>query len=105
MRWKAKRMLEERLKVWASDRGYGLAVADIGVVATVRKKLESRRDSGLIDPVFFAEYLSKFRFLEGIEMAGPKRVVMVAVPSPLSVVPVVARGRTVETLIPPTYVR
>jgi len=97
-------MLEERLRAWAAERGYGLEVADIGVVDTVRKKLEARRDSGLIDPAFFAEYLSKFRFLEGVEIAGPKRVVMVAVPSPVSVVPMKAGGRTIETLIPPTYV-
>jgi epoxyqueuosine reductase len=97
-------MLEERLREWAAGRGYGLAIANVGVVATVRKKLEARRDSGLIDPVFFAENLSKFRFLEGVEMAGPKRVVMVAVPSPVSIVPVKTGGRTIETLIPPTYV-
>ncbi|HSA96401.1 MAG TPA: 4Fe-4S double cluster binding domain-containing protein [Acidobacteriota bacterium] len=97
-------MLEERLRAWAAGRGYGLAIADIGVIATVRTKLEARRDSGLIDPAFFAERLSKFRFLEGVEMAGPKRVVMVAVPSPASVVLVRTGGRTIEALIPPTYV-
>jgi epoxyqueuosine reductase len=97
--------LDDRLHEWAAARGYGLAVADIGVVETVRRKLEERRASGMINAAFFEENLTKFRYLEGASISGPASVVMVAVPSPISVLPVRIGSRTIETLIPPTYVR
>jgi hypothetical protein len=56
-------MQADRLKAGAADRGYGLATTDLGVVEVVRKKPEDRRDSGMIDAAFFAEDLSKLRFL------------------------------------------
>jgi epoxyqueuosine reductase len=97
--------LEDRLRDWGAARGYGLAVADIGVVETVRRKLEERRASGMIDAGFFEENLTKFRYLEGASITGPAWVVMLAVPSPISVLPVTIGSRTIDTLIPPTYVR
>ena len=98
-------MLEDRLKEWAAARGYGLAIADIGVVEEVRKKLEERRSSGMIDPGFFEENLTDFRYLEEASITGSERVVMAAVPSPISALPVRVGGRKIEVLIPPTYVR
>jgi len=98
-------MLQKRLKEWAAARGYGLAVADSAVVGSVRRKLEDRRASGLIDAAFFEEYLAKFRYLEGSSIKGPKWVIMVTVPSPTSVLSFKLAGRTIDALIPPTYVR
>jgi epoxyqueuosine reductase len=97
--------LEDRLHDWAAARGYGLAIADAGVVETVRKKLEERRASGAIDPGFFEENLAKFRWLEEASIAGSKCVVMAVVPSPINVLPVTVGGRKMDALIPPTYVR
>ena len=97
--------LENRLRDWAAARGYGLAIAETGVVETVRKKLEERRASGMIEAGFFEENLTKFRYLEGTAITGSKCVVMVAVPSPISVLPVTIGGRKIDALIPPTYVR
>ena len=101
----AEDSFEARLRSWAADRGYGLAVADIGVVETVRKKLEERRSSGMIDPGFFEEYLAGFRYLEEIKIAGSERVVVVAVPSPIGILPVTVGGRKIDLRIPPTYIR
>jgi len=98
-------MLAENLKGWAAARGYRLAIADIGIVEAVRHKLEERRSSGMIDPGFYEEYLSTFRYLEGTSIAGARYVIMVAVPSPISVLRVTVGGRKIGALIPPTYIR
>lgn len=98
-------MIEDRLRDWAAARGYGIAVAGPAIVDVVKRKLEDRRAGGMLDPAFFAGNLSSFRFLEGISIQGPVSVVMVAVPVPIHTVRVTAGGRTIEALIPPTYVR
>lgn len=98
-------MLQERLREWAAARGYACAMADLGVVETVRRKLEERRAAGMIEAGFFTENLAGFRYLEGSSITGPACVVVLAVPSPISVLPVTVDGRRVETLIPPTYIR
>lgn len=98
-------MLEERLGEWAAARGYRLATADVTIIEAVRQKLERRRASGLINAAFFQENLTKFRYLDGSSIKGPKRLVLVAVPSPVSVVTLQIGGRIVEALIPPTYIR
>jgi epoxyqueuosine reductase len=98
-------MSPDRLREWADARGYGIAVAGPQVVDVVRRKLEERRTSLMIDPDFFSENLGSFRYLDGISFSGPICVVVVAVPSPLRTLPVSFGGRTIETLLPPTYVR
>jgi epoxyqueuosine reductase len=86
-------------------RGYGLAIAGTGIIDAVRKKLEERRSAGMIDADFFKESLGGFRYLDGAAAAGPKRVVMVAVPCPIHVLPLKVGRRKIDALIPPTYVR
>lgn len=98
-------MIERRLRDWAARRGYGIAFAGAEVVGEVQRKLEERRAQGLIAADFFAESLSFFRFLEGISVPSPVLIVMVAVPVPTHTVPVTIGGKTIETLLPPTYVR
>jgi epoxyqueuosine reductase len=98
-------MLEKRLGEWAAARGYRLATADVTIIEAVRQKLEHRRASGLIDGTFFQENLTKFRYLDGSTIKGPKRLVLIAVPSPVSVVSLQTGGGSVEALIPPTYIR
>jgi epoxyqueuosine reductase len=100
----AKGVFARKLRSWATARGYVLTIADIGVVETVRKKLDERRASGMIDAAFFEENLTKFRYLQGVSITGSKCLVMVAVPSPISVLPVTIGRRKIDALIPPTYV-
>jgi epoxyqueuosine reductase len=97
-------MLEDRLRKWAGKRGYRIALAETGVLEVARGKLEKRRDAGLIDAGFFKENLASFRFLDECRIAGPKSLVMVAVPSPVHVLPFVFGGKRIDGLIPPTYV-
>ena len=99
------RMFQDRLQDWAATRGYRLAIAGTGVIDAVRKKLEERRSAGMIDTDFFKESLGGFRFLDGVAVAGPRRVVMVAVPCPIHVLPLKVGRRKIDALIPPTYVR
>jgi epoxyqueuosine reductase len=100
-----ERGFEIRLKAWAAARGYALAIAEVGIVETVRKKLEERRSSGMLDPAFFEENLTGFRYPEEASLTGSERVVVVAVPSPISVLPVTSGGRRINLRIPPTYIR
>ncbi len=99
------RMFQDRLQDWAAARGYGLAIAGTGVIDAVRKKLEERRSAGMIDADFFKESLGGFRFLEGVAVVGKRRIVMVAVPRPIHVLPLKVGRRKIDALIPPTYVR
>lgn len=99
------KVLENRLRDWAAARGYGLTIAGTGVIEAVRKKLKEREDAGMIDPGFYRENLGSFRYLDGSAIAGPKCIVMVAVPSPIHVLPLTVGGRKIDALIPPTYVR
>jgi epoxyqueuosine reductase len=98
-------MLENRLREWAAGRGYALAIAETGLLETVRKKLEKRRHEGLIDAGLFREYLSGFRYLDGSAITEPRYLVVVAVPSPIHILPFVKDGKRIEALLPPTYVR
>jgi epoxyqueuosine reductase len=98
-------VFKAQISEWAAARGYGLAIAGLGVVEEARKKLEDRKSSGMIDAKFFDENLTKFRYLEGTGITKPECVVIVAVPSPISVLPVTIGERRIDALIPPTYVR
>jgi epoxyqueuosine reductase len=98
-------MLENRLREWAAGRGYALAIAETGLLETVRRKLEKRRDEGLIDAAIASEYLNGFRYLDGSTITGPRYLVVVAVPSPIHILPFVKDGKRIAGLLPPTYVR
>jgi epoxyqueuosine reductase len=97
-------MLEKRLGDWAAEKGYRVALAGTEVLDTVRDKLEKRRDGGQIELLFFKENLAWFRYLDDCRIAGPKALVVVAVPRPVAVLPIVFRGKRVNGLIPPTYI-
>jgi epoxyqueuosine reductase len=99
------RMLEERLRAWAADRGYGLAIAGPGVIETVKRKLEERRSSKMIDQGFSTEILGGFKYLDGVKDPAAKRIVVVSMPSPIHVLAMMAGDRRIEASIPPTYVR
>ena len=79
-------------------------MAGTGVMEAVRKKLEERKAAGMIDADFFKDNLGWFRYLDGSSIPGPKRLVMVAVPRPIHVLPMTMGGRKIEGLIPPTYI-
>jgi len=103
-RGRANIMLESRLGNWAAERGYRVALAGTGVLEAVGDKLEGRRDAGLIEAGFFRDYLGSFCYLDDCRIAGPRALVVVAVPSPVAVLPLAFRGKRINGLIPPTYV-
>ena len=98
-------MLKDRLRDWATARGYGIAIAGTGVIETVKEKLEERKSAGMIDAGFYKEYLAGFRYLDGSAVAGPNRIVMVAAPCPIHVLPLTVGEMKIDALIPPTYVK
>jgi epoxyqueuosine reductase len=99
-----KDVIENRLKEWAAARGYGLALAGTGIIEEARNKIAGLKTTGLIDPGFFEGNLGGFRYLSGSAIAGPKRLIMVAVPRPIHTLPVTIDGRRIDGLLPPTYV-
>jgi epoxyqueuosine reductase len=97
-------LIENRLKEWAAERGFGLALAGAGVLEGARKKLAELKTAGMIDAAFFKDSLGGFRSLERSTIAGPKCLVMVAVPRPIHILPMTIGRRKIYGLIPPTYV-
>jgi epoxyqueuosine reductase len=96
----------ERLAAdWAGKRGYRIAWAAGEILRTIRNKLEARRNSGLIDEPFFRENLASFDFPDLNSTESHLHVIAVAVPRPAHVLRVSPQGRTIDCLIPPTYVQ
>ena len=97
--------IEEVLFPWADRRGYRAAAAPASLLDEVRRSIERRRASGEIDAGFFRNSLSSFRYLQGCRIDAPASILLIAMPRPAHILEFSIRGRTVETVIPPTYVR
>ncbi|MHB8095848.1 MAG: 4Fe-4S double cluster binding domain-containing protein [Candidatus Aminicenantales bacterium] len=97
--------MNNEVQRWAHEKGLRIAVSGLDVLATVRGKLERRRDEGLIEPRFFGENLEIFRYLEDSGVRDPEAIVMISVPRPAHIVSFTIGKRIFEGVIPPTYVR
>jgi len=90
---------------WAKNRGYRLAFADTAMLGTIQETLERRREGGEFDPAFFEENLDIFEYPGERRSRVSRSVLVVAVPAPVHILTFQVRGETVETILPPTYVR
>jgi len=97
--------IHDLLARWAGSRGYRLGMSDVGMVDMVRRELASRRDSGEIPASFFKDQLTGFTYQEGCALENPRSVVIVAVPRPAHILEFSFGGKTIETVLPPTYVQ
>lgn len=88
---------------WAAERGYRVAFGDIGLLETVRIRMEQLRSRGALDPDFERHYLRGFKYLDEIGMDDPAALVMVAVPRPAHVLRFEMPGGAGRAVIPPTY--
>lgn len=101
----AKMKIEKVIRTWAQNRGYHVAAGDVSLLEKVRHSLKRRRDMGEIEADFFQNYLDNFTYLEACSLKNLKSVLVVAIPRPAHILPFSIEGKTVETILPPTYVR
>lgn len=100
-----KMKVEDTIRDWAKKRGYRVASGGISVLGNIRTSFEELRDSGEINAAFYQSYLSKFSFLEGCSLKNPQAILVVAVPRPAHILPFSLDGKTIDSILPPTYVR
>jgi epoxyqueuosine reductase len=92
------------LRRWAESRGYLVAWGPPTLVQWARADLDRRRDAGEIEPAFARDNLA-FNSSPPPAATDTWRLLMVAMPRPAHLVAFVVGGRSVETILPPTYVR
>ena len=93
----------EKLKGWASRRGYRVAWGPGLTVAGVAQEIAGRRSESQIDERFFDDQLKS---MVAAEMESPEHtVVLVAKPVSACSVGFDVEGRSLEALLPPTYFR
>jgi len=97
--------VEEAIHAWAKNRGYRVAAGNISLLEEIRGTLQKRRDAGEIEPAFYRDNLDVFTYLENCTLKDPQSVLVVAVPRPAHVLSFSVVGKTIETILPPTYVR
>jgi epoxyqueuosine reductase len=94
---------EGTIQAWARKRGYRNAVGSVTHLEEVRRSLQRHRESGEIDPGFYRENLDAFTYLDGVPLTNPRSVIIVAVPAPAYILTFVVGSKTVEAILPPTY--
>jgi epoxyqueuosine reductase len=93
----------DRLRRWAAGRGYQVGWAPPAALAVAREDVLSRRRSGEIDPRFYAAALVAFENRDPPPWEGAAAVVVVVMPRPAHKVTFTIGNRTIEALLPPTY--
>ena len=96
---------EETIHAWAKKRGYRAAVGGISLLDDVRNTLQRRREAGEIEAGFYRDNLESLTWLDGIPLENPQSIIVVAVPIPAFILTFTAGDKTIETILPPTYVR
>lgn len=97
--------IEKTVLDWAKNRGYRVAAGGLELLEEVRSSLQNRRDKGEIEEVFFRNNLDKFSYLEGCRLKNPQSIMIIAVPRPAHILTFTLGRKTIETILPPTYVR
>ncbi len=95
--------IEERLRGWARSRGYEIAWGPVRWLEDARAEIGGRRRAGELDQGVYRAELAAVVDAEPPPREGT--VVLVAKPCSASRVDFETNGRTVETLLPPTYLR
>jgi len=93
----------EKLKEWASQRGYRVAWGSESLVDIVKREIADRRSESEIERQFFDDQLKS---LVAAQATDPERtIVLVATPRSAHVVNFEVDGKVIDVLLPPTYVR
>ncbi len=97
--------IEETVQGWAQNRGYHVAAGGISLLEEVRTSLQKRGDGGEIEAAFFRNNLDIFSYLEGCPLKNPQSILIIAIPRPAHILSFSLDSKTIETILPPTYVR
>lgn len=97
--------IKEAVRAWSQQRGYRWAAAPFALLADVRLSLQRRWEAGEIDAAFYRDNLRSLTYLSRCPLEDPKSVLLIAVPRPAHTLSFTLGGRTIETVLPPTYVR
>lgn len=93
--------MAEKLKEWASRRGYRVAWGDASIVDIVKREIADRRSGSEIERNFFDDELKS---IVTAWIQNPERtIVLVAKPCSAHVVNFDVDGKKIDALLPPTY--
>lgn len=95
----------ETLPQWAGERGYRIAWGPLSVAQAARADVATRHRTGELNSDFYTGELTKLGAEGKPPWDGPATIVMVAKPRPAHIVTFNLPNRTVEAVLPPTYVR
>ena len=87
------------------ERGLRGRVVPIGHLRDLQAEIEGRRGRGEFDSEFYQERLAFFSFEPPPKLPGATSLVVVSVPRPKTRVSFTWQGRTLTTVLPPTYLR
>jgi epoxyqueuosine reductase len=95
----------EKLRTWASGRGYLVAWGPVELVAAVRAEVARLGTSGVVAKEFYASELGSLAETQSGRERGLATVLMVVMPRPAHTASFDVDGRRIEVVLPPTYVR
>ncbi len=93
------------IQAWAQNRGYHVVAGGISKLEEAQASLQKRREGGEIEDGFFRNNLDNFTYLENSQLKNPKSILIIAVPRPAHILSFSLDSKTIETILPPTYVR
>jgi len=95
----------EAVRAWAKAWGYRVATGGTLVLEEVRRAFQGLREAGEIEAGFYRDNLEIFTYLDGVPLENPRSIILIAAPAPAYILTFVVDDKTVETILPPTYVR
>lgn len=98
-------MKEQAIRDWASRKGYRVEFADVGLLDSVRERIEGFGARGDFAPGFAEENLNVFKYLDGARIRDPRAILLIALPAPAWILRFELAAGSVEAILPPTYVR
>ena len=96
---------EQAIRDWAKRRGFRIAFAGIGLLDSVRERIEGFGARGDFAPGFAEENLNVFRYLDDTRIKDPRAILLAVIPAPAWILRFEHPAGSVEAILPPTYVR
>lgn len=93
----------DRLREWASQRGYSIAWGSGSIVDAVKREISQRRSSSEIDTTFFDDELKPIMALAPADLKGS--ILLIAKPCPAYLIHFDVDDKSIDGLLPPTYFR
>lgn len=99
-----RKKLRDRLDARLREAGYAYRVAPVELMPRLAAELDGLCAEGLLQERLFEQYRQYLRFSCPDEVAVPRTVIVVAMPSPAVKVRFQLEAGPVEAVIPPTYI-